>query len=108
MRLATLRCGLLLAALACVGVVRAQDASLATQIDQLVESAAVGPVAPAASDADFLRRVYLDLTGVIPTSDQARAFLADSSPDKRAKLIDELLASPQYVANLAASFVCRG
>ena len=42
-------------------------------------------IAPAAvsSDAEFVRRVYLDLTGVIPTSQQARAFLDDSAPEKR-------------------------
>src|SRR6478672_6426787 len=41
--------------------------SLHDRIDQLVESAAIGPLAPLCSDADFVRRVYLDLTGVIPT-----------------------------------------
>src|SRR5687768_11453718 len=46
------------------------------------------------SDADFLRRVSLDLTGMPPTADEARAFLADSSPDKRQRLVDRLFASP--------------
>lgn len=53
-------------------------------------------LAPAASDAEFLRRAYLDLSGSIPTSDEARAFLADKDPQKRGKLIDRLLASPAY------------
>lgn len=52
--------------------------------------------APAASDAAFLRRVYLDLCGTIPTADEARTFLDDASEDKRAKLIDKLLADPRF------------
>ncbi len=43
-------------------------------------------------DTTFLRRVYLDLIGVIPTVEEAQRFLSDNSPDKRAQLIDELLA----------------
>ena len=49
-----------------------------------------------ASDSMFLRRVYLDTIGTLPTSDEARKFLADKSPDKRAKLIDELLERDEY------------
>ena len=52
--------------------------------------------APAASDALFLRRATLDATGQLPTADQARAFLADARPDKRARLIDDLLDRPAY------------
>ena len=70
------------------------------QIDQLIEAAAIGPLAPPCSDADFVRRIYLDLTGVIPTAEQARAFLADSTADKRQRLIDELLASPAFVRHM--------
>jgi hypothetical protein len=47
-------------------------------------------------DGTFLRRVFLDLTGLLPTPDQARAFLADHSWDKRAKLIDQLLDTPEF------------
>jgi len=46
----------------------------------------------ACSDAVFVRRVYLDLIGVVPTLDESARFLADTAPDKRAKLIGELLA----------------
>src|SRR5262245_35717564 len=56
------------------------------------------------SDAEFLRRIYLDLTGTIPTSAEARAFLADKAADKRAKLIDRLLASPEHARHLATVF----
>jgi len=58
--------------------------------------------AGSASDAEFLRRIYLDLTGVIPTATQARAFFKDSTPDKRQKLIDQLLASPEHARYLAS------
>jgi len=51
---------------------------------------------PLADDAEFLRRVYLDLTGIVPTAEQAQAFLTSTESNKRAKLIDELLASPRY------------
>jgi hypothetical protein len=54
------------------------------------------PPSPLAGDAAFLRRAYLDIIGLIPTSDEARAFLADKSPDKRAKLVDALLQRPEY------------
>ncbi len=49
------------------------------------------------SDGVFLRRVYLDLTGTLPTVQEAKSFLDDESPDKRARLIDELLESDDFV-----------
>lgn len=49
-----------------------------------------------APDEVFLRRAWLDLTGLIPPADEARAFVADRAPDKRARLVDRLLASPQF------------
>ncbi len=54
------------------------------------------PPSGAADDATFLRRAYLDIIGVIPDSGAARAFLADTDPDKRAKLVDRLLERPEY------------
>ncbi len=65
------------------------------QIDARLSKESVKP-AETADDAEFLRRAYLDLHGVVPTRDQAKQFLADTNPDKRARLIDELLASPRY------------
>src|SRR5687767_13137589 len=54
------------------------------------------PASPVASDAEFLRRAYLDITGRVPTAEQAVAFLDSKAPGKRPKLIDELLAGPNY------------
>ncbi len=53
-------------------------------------------VAKVADDAVFLRRVYLDVTGMFPTADEARTFLLSKAPDKRAKLIDSLLEREEY------------
>lgn len=49
------------------------------------------------SDSEFIRRSSLDATGCLPTEEAVRAFLADTSPDKRSRWIDQLLASPSYV-----------
>jgi hypothetical protein len=51
-----------------------------------------GPVA----DAEFLRRVYLDVIGTLPTADEVRKFLADTSADKGSKLVDSLLQRDEY------------
>ncbi|MBL8241224.1 MAG: DUF1549 domain-containing protein [Bryobacterales bacterium] len=61
-----------------------------------MEQAGIRP-AEACTDAEFLRRVTLDLTGRIPTRERVEAFLADSRGDKRIRLVDELLASPGWV-----------
>lgn len=52
--------------------------------------------APRASDAEWLRRVYLDVAGRIPDADAAATFLADTRPDKRERLLDDLLAGPEF------------
>ncbi|NNE92720.1 MAG: DUF1553 domain-containing protein [Verrucomicrobiales bacterium] len=49
-----------------------------------------------AGDSDFLRRVFLDLLGRIPSADEARKFLADKNPDKRSKIVDSLLERPEF------------
>ena len=48
------------------------------------------------SDEEFLRRVFLDTIGTLPTPAEVRVFLADTAADKRAKLIDELLQRPEF------------
>lgn len=50
------------------------------------------------SDAEFLRRAHLDITAQLPTPEEVRKFLADQSPDKRARKIDELLRHPLHAA----------
>jgi hypothetical protein len=49
-----------------------------------------------ADDAEFLRRVYLDVIGTLPTPAEARRFLADRRPDRRTRLVDELLRRPEF------------
>ena len=55
------------------------------------------PPSPRCDDHDFIRRAFLDTTGVLPTSDEVRKFLADKSPDKRDRLIEALLKRPEFV-----------
>jgi len=50
----------------------------------------------ASSDEAFVRRVHLDIAGTLPTVEAVKAFLADKATDKRAKLIDKLIDSPEY------------
>lgn len=82
-----------------------KDRRLHEAIDSLIES----PVpefsrqaSPICTDAEFLRRVTLDLTGTIPSAKTTRRFLADSTPSatRRSKLIDDLLASPAYARRM--------
>jgi Protein of unknown function (DUF1553)/Protein of unknown function (DUF1549) len=54
------------------------------------------PSAQLSSDTEFVRRITLDLTGRIPSSDDVRAFLADSTPNKRDMLIEKLLYSSEF------------
>jgi len=69
------------------------------RIDELVfarlEQLGVPPAKPC-SDAVFLRRVFLDTIGTLPTAAEARAFLQDQDPGKRNELIEALLARPEY------------
>jgi hypothetical protein len=51
-----------------------------------------------ATDNVFLRRLSLDLLGVLPTAEVAREFVADTAPDKRARLVDELLERPEFAS----------
>lgn len=80
---------------------------LHARIDTLIEAKAkadgVALSAPA-DDAEFVRRAYLDFAGRIPTADEASAFLKSTAPDKRARLIDTLLAAPEYAPRMADLF----
>jgi len=80
---------------------------LHARIDRLIAAGQQGyekQVAVQSSDAEFLRRVYLDLAGTIPAPAEVRAFLADTNAKKREKLIDKLLASPGYARRMAQYF----
>ncbi len=57
--------------------------------------------APRTSDVEFVRRIYFDVIGKPPTSEQVQLFLRDKAKDKRSKLIDTLLASTEYAHNWA-------
>ena len=69
-----------------------------THVNSRLKRARILP-AELCTDAEFLRRVSLDLTGIPPSIEQSRAFLADERPshEKRTAKIDELLASPDFV-----------
>jgi hypothetical protein len=54
--------------------------------------------APLCGDGDFIRRIYLDVLGKLPTPDQTRRFLAERSPDKRERLIDAVLQRPEFAS----------
>lgn len=102
-----MRCGvsmgawcLALLATAAAPCMAAEPQPLHARIDALIEAQAGGPLAPQADDAEFLRRVYLDLAGRIPSADEVRAFLASAEPAKRQQLVDQLLASPDHVARM--------
>jgi hypothetical protein len=70
------------------------------QLEQRFEAEQITP-APPADDAEFLRRVHLDLIGLPPAPDTVRQFLADADPGKRTALIDALLADPRHADHFA-------
>ncbi|HTN75340.1 MAG TPA: DUF1549 and DUF1553 domain-containing protein [Pirellulaceae bacterium] len=75
------------------------DELLAIKLDQ-----AKTPAIEAASDAEFLRRAYLDLTGRIPRVSETRAFLKQSDPQRRLQLVDQLLERPTHSTHLAQTW----
>jgi hypothetical protein len=101
------RAAISLALIACSCFVAKADEPLHARIDAIIDAKArsdgVRLSAPA-DDAEFVRRAYLDFAGRIPTSDEAKGFFADGSADKRAKLIDKMLAAPEYAARMADAF----
>ena len=86
-----------------------QALPLHEQIDRLIEARLARelpgqqPAAPA-TDAELLRRTWLDLAGMIPTPGETRAFLDDPSPYKRQALVDRLLESPAYARRMQQVF----
>ncbi|MBI2481150.1 MAG: DUF1549 domain-containing protein [Planctomycetia bacterium] len=82
-------------------------AAIVDRIDELLaerwEAEGIVP-AKRSDDSEFVRRIYLDLTGVIPRVADVREFLGDERSDKRERLIEQLLASPRYPTHLANSW----
>jgi hypothetical protein len=74
------------------------------ELDALVEKSlesSKAPLVSITSDVEFVRRIYLDVTGKLPTPEQTRAFVTTREKDKRPKLIEHLLNSPEYATNWA-------
>jgi len=74
------------------------------RIDATLASTQTGPATTPAGDAEFLRRVTLDLVGTLPTPAETKAFLADPQPDKRTRMIETLLADPRFPFHWAEVF----
>lgn len=72
-------------------------------VDELLKLDGVEP-APPADDATLVRRLTLDLVGRIPTAPEVESYLASTDPDKRAKLVDRLIASPGFARHQGAMF----
>src|SRR5262249_39186234 len=87
-----------------MGAASVRSAPLHDVIDQRVREAwareKVTPAKPA-SDSEFLRRVYLDLIGEVPTYEETAAFLDDKEGAKREELIDKLLADKRFAVHQA-------
>jgi len=84
-----------------LGQLDIEIANAKTEIDRLVlkKLNSLGIITSSiATDAEFFRRVSLDVSGTLPTSKQVRIFLEDQSLDKRSRMIEKLLASPGYAA----------
>lgn len=83
----------------------AEDRPLALQIDEMIAAKFEGQIpAPGSDDAEFLRRICLDLSGRIPTADETRRFLDNPTVDKRAQMVDQLLAAPTYAQRMQELF----
>lgn len=95
-------CGLILILTTSAAADEVSTRRAAAEIDAILAShwqrAGVAANAPAEDDV-FLRRIYLDLAGRIPTHAEVKSFLADDAPHKRERLIHELLNRESYVAN---------
>lgn len=78
-----------------LGIAWSQE-PLSRRVDQLLAQAQVGSASPVASDEEFFRRLSLDLRGSIPTAQEIREFLNDSSPNKRSTLVDRWMNDPRF------------
>ena len=96
-----------------IGVVRARsdDEYSDHRPHNFVDTAVLGKLRQLAvepggltSDREFARRVFLDTIGLLPTTEELRAFLSDPRPDKRALLIDQLLDRPEHASHWTVKF----
>lgn len=94
--------GLVLAA--CSLLVASESTPLRDRIDREIEAAHPGPFAELAGDAEFFRRVTLDLVSRVPSVKETRVFLSDQDPAKRENLVDRLIASPEHSRRLQFFF----
>jgi hypothetical protein len=115
-----LRCGICLALLLAAAVstdlavakapgasAKLDAAALSQFIDQQMKLRLDGEgikPSPRCDDAEFLRRAYLDIAGVIPPAERAGAFLESTDPNKRSQLVEELLANPLYGKQMAETW----
>jgi hypothetical protein len=85
--------------------VKPDPAKVAQQVDQSLANELFSEydaaLAPRTDDATFLRRIWLDIVGDIPAPEHVIAFLFDASPDKRQRVVRDLLDDPQYGVNWA-------
>ena len=96
----------LLVTISWISAVGAQ-APLHQRIDQIIakkKATYAKEAGPLAGDAEFLRRLYLDLTGVIPSVADAKAFLDDKSTNKREQLVNRLLGSEAFARHMTNLF----
>lgn len=80
------------------------DESISRRIDAVIKQAHDGELAPRSTDAEFLRRISLDLTGSIPTAAEAKQFLDNKSPDKRSQLVSRMLDGKDFPRRMQQYF----
>jgi len=98
------------------GVAQGAEAPLHRRIDEMILATAKKNAAaekkswspaPLATDAEFVRRIHLDLAGRIPTVAETESFLKDPSPGKRTALIDRLLSGKDYPRRMTEYFTVQ-
>ncbi len=97
----------LVVALAFSFAARAQEPPLHERIDQLVEAAAVGPMSAVAGDADFVRRVWLDLAGMVPPPSATRT-VSVSCPGKQSRPVPAPRRARHDTARFQIRFFLHG
>lgn len=96
---------LMLALVFVLGRSDAAELSLHEKIDAIIDAKNKGRVVSAQSDDyEFVRRVYLDFAGRIPTVSEVDLFVANKAADKRRSLIEQLVNSPAYAKQMANTF----